>query len=82
MWGMGIACSLLLLAVTCSWAIEGRIGYRLRLSRTGTVGEIRSEEAPVRFWFITGFCIAVSAASAIVTGIGLSRVQRDEDKPA
>lgn len=82
MWGIGTACSLLLLAITCSWAIEGRIGYRLRSFGSDSVGELRKEDAPVRFWIVAGSCIAASVASVIVTGVSLSRVQRDEDKSA
>ena len=82
MWGIGTACSLLLLAITSSWTIEGRIGYRLRSFGRESVGEIRREEAPTRFWIVAGLCLAASVVGMIVTGVGLSRVQRDEDKPA
>lgn len=81
MWGIGVVCSLLLVVITSSWAREGRVGYRLRSfgSETETVGEVRREETPVRFWIITGFFFSVSVAGAVVTGSGLSKVQRQED---
>ena len=82
MWGIGVACSLLLLAITSSWAIEGRIGYRVRSFGSEASGEIRKDEAPIRFWIVAGACIAVSAVGVIFSGVGLSKVQRDEKKSA
>ena len=80
MWGIGVVCSLLLVVITSSWALEGRVGYRLRSFGSETVGEVRREEAPVRFWIITGFFLVASVAGTVVTGIGLSKVQRREDE--
>ena len=82
MWGIGTACSLVLLASTLSWAIEGRIGYRLHTGGSEIAGEIRKDDAPRRFWIVSSVCVATSIASVIVTGIGLSRVQRDEKESA
>jgi len=72
----------LLLAITSSWAIEGRIGYRVRSFGSEASGEIRKNEAPIRFWIVAGACIAVSAVGVIFSGVGLSKVQRDEEKSA
>ena len=81
MWGMGVTCSLLFFVITLSWAIEGRIGYRFRTSGGHTTGEIRRAESPALFWSLTGFGVAAGFVSVVVTAIGFSKVQRDEDKP-
>ena len=80
MWGIGVVCSLLLVVATASWALEGRVGYRLRSFGSESVGEVRKEEAPVRFWLIVGFFLAAGLGGTLVTSIGLSKVQRRESK--
>ncbi|WP_414665129.1 hypothetical protein [Horticoccus sp. 23ND18S-11] len=72
----------MLFAITSSWAIQGRIGYRVRSFGSETVGEIRKDEVPIRFWFVAGGCIAASATGVFFSGVGLSKVQRDEKKSA
>ena len=80
MWGIGVACSLLFLATVSSWAIEGKIGLRWRIFAGESEGVIRKEDAPARFWMLAGFLIAVGATSTIITGLRLSKIQR-EDEP-
>jgi hypothetical protein len=82
MWGIAAVSALLLLAITVSWAIEGRIGFRLRSFGSESVGEILREASPLLFWAVAGFGIAAGIVGVIVTSIGLSKVQRDEDEPA
>ena len=81
MWGIGVACSLLLLAIAGSWAIEGRVGYRVSSFGSGTAGEFRRDDAPIPFWLIVGLSLAVGVVGATVTGVGLSRVQKQEADP-
>jgi hypothetical protein len=81
MWGIGVACSLLLLAIAGSWALEGRVGYRVSSFGSENAGEFRRDEAPVPFWLIVGCSLAVGAAGVAVTGVGLSRVQKQEADP-
>lgn len=78
MWGMGVACSLLLLAIAASWALEGRVGYRLRSFGGEQVGDVRREESPRLFWLVVGGSLAAGIAGVAITGVGLVRVQREE----
>lgn len=81
MWGIGVACSLLLLAIAGSWALKGRIGYRVSSFGNVTAGDFRRDAAPVSFWLVVGLSLAVGFAGVTVTGIGLSRVQKQEADP-
>ena len=80
MWGVGVVCSLLLMSFAGSWAFKGKFGYRMSAPGSEVTGEIRKDEAPIRFWIIVGSFLAASAAGTIVTVIGLSKVQRQENE--
>jgi hypothetical protein len=76
---MGVACSLLILAITASWALEGRVGYRLRSFGSEQTGDVRGEESPMLFWLVVGGSLAAGIAGVAVTSVGLARVQREEE---
>ena len=65
-----------MLLMGCSvMAIIGRIDYRYHYADKETVGVIRREEAPFRFWSMIGPLFVVSAAGTVV---GLSKLRREE----
>lgn len=82
MWGIGVACSVLLLAIAGSWALEGRVGIRMRSFGSESATEIRREESPVAFWVVVGGSLAAGIAGVAFTAVGLARVQREEADPA
>jgi hypothetical protein len=79
LWGIGFACSLLLVAIAGSWALEGRVGYRMRSFGPESVGEFRRDDAPVTFWLVVGGALAGGIVGSVVTAVGLARVQREEE---
>ncbi len=81
MWGMGVACSLFVVAVAASWAIEGSVDFRVRGFGSESVVAFQEKSTPVPFWSITGATLAVGMAGALVTGVGLARVQKEEAQP-
>jgi hypothetical protein len=74
LWGIGVACSLLFLAVTASFALGGSVVLRLG----GTEFKISQGEARGLFWATIAVAGAVGATGLIATGIGLRRAQLEE----
>ncbi len=78
MWGIGVVCALLVLTITGSWVVEGRLPYRVRSFGAESKGAITKQESPFLFWAIGGLALAAGGSALIITSLGLRRIQRDE----
>ena len=81
-WGIGVACSILLLAIAGAWALEGRVGIRMRSFGSDSAIEVQRKETPFVFWIVVGGTLAAGMAGVAFTAVGLARVQREEADPA
>ena len=77
---MGVACSLLVTAIVCSWAVEGKVGIRVSSFGSEATTELRRAQSPIQFWSLIGALLAASLGSLVITGAGFKRVRRDEDR--
>ena len=78
MWGIGVTCSVFLITLACSWAFEGKVTLKVRSLSGENTTEFRQEDRPGAFWSIVGCSLVGGVAGVVITGIGLSRVRKQE----
>ncbi|GAB5562587.1 MAG: hypothetical protein SynsKO_42340 [Synoicihabitans sp.] len=78
MWGIGFACSLVLLAFAGSWVIKGEFAYTSSKLGEETVTMISKSKDPGLFWAVIGFAFVVGGSGLVITSRGHHHVQQNE----
>jgi len=80
MWGIGLVCSIIFIAITESWATRGCVTFRFNSFGSESTWILRSDKDPVGFWSTVAIFSLIGVIGAFITARGLARTKRAEEK--